>query len=108
MVVIRSNLTPLVGGITVFLLVLIHKGADKWTLGRFYKAVGQIVLLYDCETWVINPRMLIRLECFHNQIARRLTGGAPLLYRDTNVWFYPPLGNAFAEAGFYIMLEYIS
>jgi hypothetical protein len=72
--------------------VLIHD-ADKRTAGIFYKAVAQSVLLYDCETWVITTRMLGRLEVFHNRIARRLTGRAPVLNRDTQVWCHPPLGN---------------
>jgi hypothetical protein len=60
----------------------------------FYKAVTQSVLLYDCETWVITPIMLRRLDAFHRRIVRWLTGRAPYLQEDTGTWVYPRFGNA--------------
>jgi hypothetical protein len=48
----------------------------------FYKAVVQSVLLYGSETWVFPPKMLSKLEGFHKQIARRLTGRTPVYHRQ--------------------------
>jgi hypothetical protein len=37
--------------------VLLHEGHKKLTSGMFYKAVVQSLFLYDCEFWVITPRV---------------------------------------------------
>jgi hypothetical protein len=85
--------------------VLLHEGRDKRTSGMFYKAVAQSVLLHDCETWVIMPSMLRRLDTFHRRSVRRLTGRAPYLQEDTGTWVYPPFGNALEEQDF---IRYLS
>jgi hypothetical protein len=69
----------------------------------FYKAVAQRLLLYDCETWVITPNMLRRLDAFHRWIVHRLTGREPYLQKDTGAWVYLTFGNALEEAGFYMI-----
>ena len=35
--------------------ILGREGADRRTLGRFYVAVVQTVLLFGSETWVLTP-----------------------------------------------------
>jgi hypothetical protein len=87
--------------------VLLHEGHDKCTSGMFYKVVAQSVPLYDCETCVITPTILRRLDAFHRRIVRWLTGRAPYLQEDTGTWVYPPFGNALDAAGFYMIFEYI-
>jgi hypothetical protein len=74
----------------------------------FYKAVIQTVLLYGSETWVLTPRMLSKLERFHQQIARRLTGRAPVYLRREGQWKYSPLGDDTEEAGLFSIDEYIT
>jgi hypothetical protein len=58
--------------------VLTREGATPQVSAMFYKAANQTVLLFGSETWVLTPRMLSKLEGFHQQIARRLTGRAPV------------------------------
>jgi hypothetical protein len=87
--------------------MLSQDGASKRISGMFYKAISHSVLLCDCEMWVVTPSMLRRLDTFHKRIMRRLTGRAPIHQADGH-WYYPPLGNAMEEAGFYEISEYIS
>jgi hypothetical protein len=58
--------------------VLTREGANPRVSAVFYKAVIQTLLLYGSEIWLLTPRMLSKLEGFHQQIARRLTGRAPV------------------------------
>jgi hypothetical protein len=74
---------------------------------QFFKAVVHSVLLYGFETWVLPPRMLSKLEGFHKQIARRLTGRTPVYHRREDEWQYLPLGNALEEDGMFPIDEYI-
>jgi hypothetical protein len=74
----------------------------------FYKAVIQTVLFYGSATWVLTPRMLSKLEGFHQQIARRLMGRAPVYLRREGQWQYSPLGDAKEEAGLFSIDEYIT
>jgi hypothetical protein len=66
--------------------VLTCEGSTPRVSAVFYKAVIQTVLLYGYETWVFTPRMLSKLEGFHRQIARRLTGRAPVYLRREGQW----------------------
>jgi hypothetical protein len=74
--------------------VLIRDGAAPRISAMFYKSVAQSVLLYGSETWVLSPKMLSKLEGFHKQITRRLTGRTPVYRRREDEWQYLPLGNA--------------
>jgi hypothetical protein len=81
--------------------VLIRDGATPRISSMFYKAVVQSVLLYGSETWVLPPNILSKLEGFHKQIARRLTGRTPVYHRREDEWQYLLLGNALEEAGLF-------
>jgi hypothetical protein len=52
--------------------------------------------------------MLSKVEVFHKQIARRLTGRTPVYHRHEDEWQYLPLGNALEEAGLLPIDEYIT
>jgi hypothetical protein len=52
--------------------------------------------------------MMGKLEGFHQQIARRLMGRAPVYLRSEGTWQYQPLGNAMEEASLFSMDEYIT
>ena len=49
--------------------VLGKEGSDDRTLGRFYVAVFQTVLLYGSEIWVMAPRIGENLRGFHHRVA---------------------------------------
>jgi hypothetical protein len=88
--------------------ILSQEGATPRISAIFYKAVVQTVLLFGSESWVLTPSMLGKLEGFHQQIARRLTGRAPVYLRSEGTWQYQPMGNAMEEAGLFSMNEYIT
>ena len=54
--------------------VLERMGAMVRARGAMYKAVAQLVLLYDREIFVVTGEMLKVLTGFHHQAARRITG----------------------------------
>ena len=58
---------------------LIGTGVPPRTIGYFYKAIVQAVLLYGCKTWVVTPAMLRALSGFHNRMARRIANRMPRL-----------------------------
>jgi hypothetical protein len=87
--------------------VLTREGATLRASAMFYKAVTQTVLVCGSETWVLTPIMLSKLEGFHRQIARRLTGRAPVYLRQEGQWQYSPLGDAMEEAGLFSIDKYI-
>jgi hypothetical protein len=74
----------------------------------FYKAVVQTILLFGAESWVVSKHIFSALEGFHRQIARRITGQAPVYLRREGQWSYPPIGNALEEEGMFTIVEYIS
>jgi hypothetical protein len=88
--------------------VLTREGATPRVSAMFYKAVIQTVLLYGSETWVLTARIISKLEGFHRQIARPLTGRAPVYLRREGQWQYSPLGDAMEEAGLFSIDEYIT
>jgi hypothetical protein len=88
--------------------ILCWEGATPRISAMFYKAVVQTVLICGYESWVLTPSMLEKLEGFHLQVARRLTGHASVYLRNKGTWQYQPLGNAMEEAGLYSMNEYIN
>ena len=56
------------------------EGADPRTSGTFYKVVVQATLLFDSETWVMNPRIGRTLGRFHHRVAHHLAGMKPKQY----------------------------
>ena len=51
--------------------------ADRRTVGRFYLAVVQAVVLFRFETWVLTPRLEKSLEGFHHQAVWQMAGMGP-------------------------------
>jgi hypothetical protein len=88
--------------------ILRGEGATPRISAMFYKEVVQTVLIFGSESWVLTPSMLVKLEGFHRQIARRLMGRAPVYLRSEGTWQYQPLGNAMEEAGLFSMNEFIA
>jgi len=72
---------------------------EKKAAGMFYKAIVQSVLLYCCETWVIDERMLQTLSAFHHRVSRHITKCHPTL-RD-GIWHYPAVDSTLDAAGLY-------
>ena len=79
--------------------LLSREGAGARTLGKIYLAVVQSVLIYGSVTWVLTPRIQRVLGGFHYMVAGMVIGRQPWKGRDRG-WFYPPLEDAMAEAGF--------
>ena len=52
-------------------------GGKSISVGTFFKAMTQAVLLLRAETWVMTPRMERALSIFQRKVARRLTGRQP-------------------------------
>ena len=53
--------------------VLEKMGATVRSYGVMYKAVGQLVLLYNSDSWVVMGAMLKVLEGLHHQVTRHIT-----------------------------------
>jgi hypothetical protein len=87
--------------------VLSRQGADPKVSGYFYKAVVQSVLLYGCETWVVSKQILVSLEGFHHQVARRLAHHTIRPDPNNGEWIYPNAGRSLELAGLQLMMTYI-
>ena len=74
-------------------------GSNYASVGNFFKAVVQQVLLFGAEAWVVSPRMERALSSFIHGAARQITGRLPRSGWDGK-WFYPSLEGAMKEAGF--------
>jgi hypothetical protein len=85
--------------------LLARDGASAKARGQFYVAITQAVLLYGCETWTVTPAMLKVLKSFHHKVDRRISGKMARL--SATGWVYPPLFEAFDEAGLFPIQEYI-
>ena len=68
------------------------------TVGMFYVAVMQAVLLFGYDTWVLIPRLEKALEGFHHKATQRMVGMTPKRQRY-GTWVYPPIGEALVMAG---------
>ena len=75
--------------------MLVREGSDDWTLGMFYIAVVQSVILYGSETWFMFLHIGRTLGRFHNRVVRRLVGRQPKRRMDGTLG-YPPLAEAMA------------
>ena len=54
--------------------VLAKTGSMVRARGMMYKAVGQFMILYRSNSWVVTGAMLKVVEGFHHQAARRIKG----------------------------------
>ena len=52
-------------------------GADLKVSRHFYKALSQVVLLFEAETWVLFPQMERSLDRFQHRVAGWITGRQP-------------------------------
>ena len=79
--------------------ILSQEGADPKVSGHFFKALVQVVLLFETETWVLTPIMERALSSFHHRVAQRLIRRQKRR-QEGGSWYYPPLAVSMAEAGF--------
>ena len=66
--------------------ILGREGGDTRTLGMFYKAVVQVVLLFISDNWVMTLIIGSTLGGFHHWVAHRLTGNQLRRNADRNWW----------------------
>ena len=86
--------------------LLMHDGASTWTMGYFYKAIVQAVLLYGSETWVFTSRMLKILNSFHHQCARYIA--QDYIHRQPNgEWTVPRSDVVLQKCGLFSISEYV-
>ena len=62
--------------------ILVSEGAGRRTVGRFYVAVVQAVLMFGSYTLVMTPWTDNSPEGFHHWVVRRMTGMGPKRQRD--------------------------
>ncbi len=86
--------------------VLRSQGVRPKTMGYFYKAVVQAVLLYGSETWVVSDFYLRQLRSYHSRIARYLTK-RHIRQDENGTWHHPPTAGVLEEAGLRTVDEYI-
>jgi hypothetical protein len=86
--------------------VLRAENASPQVCGMFYKATVQAVLLFGSETWNLTPSSIKRLEGFHLQAARRITGKMPCKNPD-GMWTYPLTEDVLEAAGLYTITHYV-
>ena len=70
--------------------ILEKEGSYKITVGRFYVALVQAVLLFGSKAWVLTPRLEKALLGFRHREAWRMAGIGPKLQMD-GTWVYPPI-----------------
>ena len=54
--------------------ILGWEGLDPQTSGTFYKTIIKVTLLFDLETWGMNPMIGLTLGVFCLRVSRRLQG----------------------------------
>ena len=86
--------------------VLAKTGETVWARAMMYKAVDQLVLLYDSENWVVTGEMLNFLEGFQHREARRITG-ITATHGAVKKWGYSPVVAGLKTAGLHPIMEYI-
>ena len=73
--------------------ILGREGLDRRTVGMFYVAVVQAVIIFESETWVLTPRLEKALEGFHHWGVRQMAGMVPKFQYD-GMWVYATIGEA--------------
>lgn len=91
--------------------VLVRNQTTQHTMGHFYKAVVQAVLLYGSETWVLNTKTWSRLTAFQHRIDRSLAGEHghpdPRDPENPEMWIYPDMEAVLEKVGLLPIVEYI-
>ena len=82
------------------------KGVDCRTMGYFYKAIVQAVLLYGSETWTITESTMKKLRSFHARVARYICNRHIRPLPD-GTWHLPPTEEVLEECGLFTIDEYI-
>jgi hypothetical protein len=88
--------------------ILRCEGANPIISTMFYKAVVQTVLLFGSETWVMTPRILMKLESFHQLVAHLLTGRALVYLRWEEQLQHSSFGDTMEVVGVLPIKEYIT
>ena len=84
-----------------------REGAYRRTVGRFYVALVQAVLMFGSEMWVLTPRLEKYLEGFHHQLVQRMAGMVPKRRQD-GAWVYTPIGTTLEMVGLEEIRVYIA
>jgi hypothetical protein len=86
--------------------VLSARGVHCRTMGYFYKAIVQAVLLYGSETWTITDAVMKKLRSFHARVARYICKRHIRPLPD-GTWHLPPTSEVLEECGLFTIDEYI-
>ena len=86
--------------------VLSSVGANARTMGFFYKAIVQAVLLYGSESWTLTEGTLQKLRSFHSRVARYICN-KHIRQLEDGTWVHPSTEAVLEEAGLYTIDEYI-
>ena len=78
--------------------VLTSVGANARTMGFFYKALVQAVLLYGSESWTISTGTLQKFRSFHARVARYICK-KHIRQLEDEIWVYPSTSEVLEEAG---------
>ena len=87
--------------------VLRSENATPRVAAKFYKAVGQAVLLYGSKRWNLTKAILAWLEGFHVQAAYRMAQVHWPKLVAGNQWVYPKMSDVLEECGMATMQHYI-
>ena len=74
--------------------------------GMFSKVVGQAVLFFGVDTWVVTPLTGRSLGGFQHRLSQHITGRKPRRLLD-GIWQYPLLETEIQEAVFEEMEAYV-
>jgi hypothetical protein len=84
--------------------ILSKTDSNNKTMGSFYKAIIQSVLLYGSESWGISNYAMKTLRSFHQRCARYITGKH--IWKDENEnWHYPNSNVKFSKWQDYYQLK---
>ena len=86
--------------------ILKRDGANAKTMGKFYLAIVQAVLLYGAESWTITERNMDKLRRFHWRAARYMSGRHIRKNLD-GTWSYPDHEKVLEECRLLPMETYI-
>ena len=86
--------------------VLGKRKVNAQKMAYFYQAIVQAVLLYGSETWVMTQPIIQKLNTFHHQCARFITGSF-IHPNDDGTWTYPNSKIILKKAGLATVEEYI-
>jgi len=75
-------------------------------MSQFYQSIIQSRLLYGGESWVLNKKVMTKLQSFHHCCARYITGKHIREEADGS-WTFPPSAEVLKEAGLQTIQEYI-